>query len=54
MIKIRITGLPDDIQCFLNKLRKHFSVSNESKTYKNNNSKFQRIYVDLQEDNKNE
>lgn len=54
MIKIRITGLPDEVECFLKKLREHFFVLNETKPCKNSNSKFVRKYVDLQEDNKNE
>lgn len=54
MIKIRITGLPDEVECFLKKLREHFFILNETKPCKNSNSKFVRKYVDLQEDNKNE
>jgi hypothetical protein len=54
MIKIRITGLPDELECFLNELRKHFSVLNVSKPYQNSNSKFVRIYADVQEDKNNE
>lgn len=45
MIKIRITGLPDDIESFLSCIRKHFFISKESKAYKDSNSKFSRKYV---------
>lgn len=54
MIKIRITGLPDELGYFLNELRKHFSVLNVSKHYENSNSKFVRIYADVQEDKDDE
>ena len=53
MIKIRITGLPDEVERFLEKLSKHFIILNETKPCKNSNSKFVRKYVDV-EDNKNE
>ena len=48
MIKIRITGLPDDIDSFLNDLRELFSVINESKSYKNANSQYVRKYIDVE------
>jgi hypothetical protein len=48
MIKIRITGLPDELECFLTELRKHFSISAETKEYKNSNSRYMRKYVDVQ------
>ncbi len=48
MIKIRITGLPDDVDNFLSKLGELFSVMDESKPYKNSNSKFVRKYVDIE------
>lgn len=49
MIKIRITGLPDEMECFLTKLREHYFVLNESKPCKNSNSKFVRKYIDVEE-----
>lgn len=49
MIKIRITGLPDEMDCFLKKLRELFYVSVESKSYKNSNSKYVRRYIDIEE-----
>lgn len=49
MIKNRITGLPNELDCFLSELREHFLISEESKAYKNSNSKFARKYVDVEE-----
>lgn len=54
MIKIRITGLPDDVDSFLDDLKELFSVTDESKPYKNTNSQYVRKYVDLQEDKQDE
>lgn len=50
MIKIRITGLPGEVDSFLKKLRKLFFISDESKPYKNSNSRYIRRYIDVQED----
>lgn len=49
MIKIRITGLPGEVESFLKKLRKLFLISDESKAYKNSNSKYVRRYIDIEE-----
>lgn len=56
MLKLRITGLPSEIEGFLAKFKKHFTLLNETKDYKNSNSKFVRKYVDVsyEEDGKNE
>ena len=54
MIKIRITGLPDEVERFLKKFREHFSILNETKPCKNSNSEFVRKYVDVQEDKSDE
>lgn len=48
MIKTRITGLPADMDSFLNDFKRHFLVSNESKAYKNSNSKYMRRYFDVE------
>lgn len=48
MIKIRITGLPDEVDSFLNDLRRLFSVTDESKSYPNSHSKYVRKYVDVE------
>jgi len=47
VLKIRITGLPDDVDSFLDDLRELFSVTDETKSYPNSNSKFVRKYVDV-------
>lgn len=54
MIKIRITGMPDELECFLSSLREHFSVLNESKALKNSRSKYVRKYVDIERGKKND
>ena len=49
MLKIRITGLPGEVDSFLNLLRELFFVTEESKPYKNSNSRFVRTYIDIEE-----
>ncbi|HEX3037968.1 MAG TPA: DUF3970 family protein [Oscillospiraceae bacterium] len=48
MLKIRLTGLPDEVDSFLSILRKLFCVTDESKSYKNSNSKYVRKYFDVE------
>lgn len=50
MVKIRITGLPDEMDSFLKKFRERFLVTSESKPYKNSSSKFVRKYMDVEDD----
>lgn len=54
MIKIRITGLPDEIECFLTELREHFFVLKESNVYKDSNSKYSRKYINVEEKDNDE
>ena len=49
MVKIRITALPNEIDSFLNSFKERFLVSDESKPYKNSNSKFERMYMDVED-----
>lgn len=49
MIKIRITGLPDDVDSFLDDLRELFSVTDESKSYPNSRSRYVRKYIDIED-----
>lgn len=49
MIKTRLTGLPADLDSFLNDFKRYFLVSEESKSYQNSNSKFVRKYMDVEE-----
>lgn len=53
MLKIRITGLPDEIERFLNELRKRFSISHESNPCRDSRSKFVRKYIDVEGEKKN-
>lgn len=48
MIKLRITGLPDDVDSFLDDLRKLFSITDESKSCPNSRSRYVRKYVDVE------
>lgn len=50
MLKIRIEGLPEEIDKFMEPFRKKHNVLMESKTYKNRNSKYVRLYVEIEED----
>ena len=53
MLKIRITGLPDEIERFLNELRKRFFISHESNPCRDSRSKFVRKYIDIEKREKN-
>jgi hypothetical protein len=48
MVKIRITGLPDELESFLIELKKYFFILNVSKANKDSKSKFVRKYVDIE------
>ena len=47
MVKIRITGLPEELENFLTELKKFFFILNVSKSYKDSKSKYVRKYVDI-------
>jgi hypothetical protein len=47
MVKIRITGLPDELESFLIELKKHFFILNISNAYKDSKSKYVRKYADI-------
>lgn len=47
MLKFRITGLPDDVQRALKQLTTSFSILSASPVYQNRNSKYVRIYADV-------
>lgn len=49
MVKIRITAPPGEIDSFLNSFKERFLVSDESKPYKNSNSKFERMYMNVED-----
>ena len=48
MIKIRLTGIPTELDMTVKELKKHFEVLNETKDYKNSNSKFVRKYANIE------
>jgi hypothetical protein len=48
MIKIRLTGISTELDETIKELKKHFKVLNETKDYKNSNSKFVRKYADIE------
>ena len=48
MIKIRLTGISTELDATVKELKKHFEVLNETKDYKNSNSKFVRKYADIE------
>ncbi len=56
MIRIRLTGLSEDVQTTIKEMKKHFEVLNESKECRNSNSVYVRVYADIEkkEQNRNE
>ena len=48
MIKIRITGLPGEVELSLGKLKRYFYILKESKPCKDRNSKYVRVYMDAE------
>lgn len=49
MLKIRITGLPDEMDSFLDEFRKRFFISEESKPYKDSRSQYSREYMNVED-----
>jgi hypothetical protein len=47
MIKFRLTGLPVNVQTAMEQLKSSFSVLSASPVYHNRNSKYVRIYVNV-------
>lgn len=52
MVKIRLMGLPEEVQSMVEDLKKHYQILQKSTLYKNRNSEYVRIYLDLQMKNK--
>lgn len=48
MVKIRLEGLPDEVENLLVKVRKDFNILQESNQYPNRNSKYIRVYLDVE------
>lgn len=47
-LKIRITGLPDELDTAIEELRRSFTIRNISRPYKNRNSDYHRVYLDVE------
>lgn len=54
MIRIRITGTPQEIEQFIKTLSLYFFIQNISKSYQNSNSRFVRVYATIDLERKNE
>ena len=49
MVKIRLEGKIDEIEKTVRTLGKSFSILSQSKPYKNRNSVYYRVYLDIEE-----
>lgn len=52
MLKIRIEGLPEDVEKYLKDFRKNNRVLQESGQYQNRNSKYVRAYLEIEQPKK--
>jgi len=50
MLKIRIEGMQDEINRFMNNFNDYYRVLSQSKPYKNRNSEYVRVYIEIGED----
>ncbi|WP_176547942.1 DUF3970 family protein [Priestia aryabhattai] len=48
MLKIRLQGLPHEIEAFINDFHEKYEVLSISDPYENRNSKFVRVYIEIQ------
>lgn len=48
MIKIRVEGVPAEVNNTLVRIRKAFRVLSESRPYQNRNSEYVRVYVEIE------
>ena len=48
MVKIRVEGLPAEVEAATEKLKKIYHILSESKQYKNRNSEYIRVYLDIE------
>ena len=49
MVKIRLEGKIDEIEKTVRTMRKSFSILSQSEPYKNRNSVYYRVYLDIEE-----
>lgn len=47
MVKLRLDGLPDEVQDTLDKSRELYELLSVSKPYPNRNSEYVRVYVEI-------
>jgi hypothetical protein len=47
MIKIRVQGLPEDIEGFIDDFKLNYEVLEVSNPYQNRNSEFVRVYITI-------
>lgn len=50
MVKLRITGTREDVNSALEKIKKTFDVLMVSRDYKNSNSQYVRVYLEVASD----
>ncbi|WP_411680444.1 DUF3970 family protein [Clostridium thailandense] len=48
MVKVRLEGLPEEIAKYIEDFKRRNEVLQESKPYKNRNSKYVRVYLDIE------
>jgi hypothetical protein len=48
LLKIRLQGLPDEVDKMVESLRENYQVYQVSSQYENRNSEFVRVYIDLE------
>lgn len=48
MLKIRVEGLPDEVEKYIKKFKENNEVLQVSKPYKNRNSKYIRVYLEIE------
>ncbi|WP_445744859.1 DUF3970 family protein [Paenibacillus sp. FSL L8-0641] len=51
MLKIRVEGIPEEIDQFLEHFEDYYRVLKRSKVYQNRNSEYVRVYVDVSSPN---
>ena len=50
MVKLRLTGTREDVDAALEKIKKTFDVLMVSRDYKNSNSRYVRVYLEVASD----
>lgn len=50
MIKLRIQGVPGDVDEFVESLERHYQFLSKSGHYQNRNSDYVRVYIDVDDE----